>query len=45
MHQNKTGINKGKRSVWFNGRNTKLQTEHCKPQFEKYLTENFDRLK
>jgi len=44
-NQNKKGINKGKRSVWFNGRNTKLQKEHCKPQFEKYLIENFDRLK
>ena len=44
-NQNKNGINKGKRSIWFNGRNTKLQKEHCKPQFEKYLIENFDRFK
>jgi len=43
--QNKTGKNKGKRSIWFNGKNTKLQKEHCKPQFEKYLIENFDRFK
>jgi len=43
--QNKTGKNKGKRSIWFNGRNTKKQIEHCKPQFEKYVVTNFDRLK
>ena len=43
--QNKTGKNKGKRSIWFNGKNTKNQTEHCKPQFEKYIAKNFDRLK
>tara|TARA_R110000868_G_scaffold395880_2_gene667872 strand:+ start:180 stop:635 length:456 start_codon:yes stop_codon:yes gene_type:complete len=43
--QNKTGKNIGIRSIWFNGKNTKLQKEHCKPQFEKYLINNFDRLK
>ena len=43
--QNKTGKNKGKRSIWFNGKNTKEQTEHCKPQFEKYLETNYNRLK
>ncbi len=43
--QNKTGKNKGKRSIWFNGRNTKKQIEHCKSQFEKYVVTNFDRLK
>ena len=43
--QNNTGKNKGKRSIWFNGKNTKLQKEHCKPQFEKYLIENFNRFK
>ena len=40
--QNKTGINKGKRSIWFNGKNTKNQTEHAHPRFDKYLCENFD---
>ena len=44
-NQNKTGKNKGKRSIWFNGKNTKHQTEYCKPQFEKYIATNFDRLK
>ncbi|MFT4800268.1 MAG: hypothetical protein ACI93N_000026 [Flavobacteriaceae bacterium] len=44
-NQNKNGKNKGKRSIWFNGRNTKLQKEHCKPQFEKYLITNFDKFK
>jgi hypothetical protein len=34
-HQNKTGKNAGKRSIWFNGKNTKNQTEHVKPQFKK----------
>ena len=43
--QNKSGKNKGKRSIWFNGKNTKKQSEHCKPQFEKYIAHNFDRLK
>lgn len=42
--QNKSGKNIGKRSIWFNGRNTKLKKEHVKPQFEKYVAENFDRL-
>jgi len=40
--QNKTGINSGKRSIWFNGKNTKTQTEHAYPRFNKYLCENFD---
>lgn len=43
--QNKEGKNKGKRSIWFNGKNTKGKTEHCKPQFAKYLSTNFDRFK
>jgi hypothetical protein len=42
--QNKTGINVGKRSIWFNGKNTKTQTEYVKPQFEKYVVKNFDRI-
>jgi hypothetical protein len=43
-NQNKNGINKGKRSIWFNGKNTKANTEHVKSQFEKYLVKNFDRI-
>lgn len=43
--QNKTGKNKGKRSVKLNGKNTKEMSEHCKPQFEKYLETSFGRLK
>ena len=42
--QNKTGINAGKRSIWFSGKNTKAQTEYVKPQFEKYVVKNFDRI-
>lgn len=43
--QNKNGKNAGKRSIWFNGKNTKDQTEHVKPQFKKYLADNFDRIR
>lgn len=42
--QNKTGKNKGKRSIWFNGKNSKTNTEHVKPQFEKYIVNNFSRI-
>jgi len=46
--QNKTGKNKGKRSIWFNGTKTDKATgvkvEYCKRQFEKYIAKNFDRL-
>ena len=44
-NQNKKGKNIGKRSIWFNGKNTREQSEHVKPQFEKYLANNFDRFK
>ena len=40
----KTGNNKGKRSIKFNGKNTKAQTEHVKPQFEKYVATSFRRI-
>jgi len=43
-NQNKKGKNIGKRSIWFNGKNTKEQTEHVKPQFGKYLVTNFSRI-
>ena len=43
--QNKTGKNKGKRSIWFNGKNTKNKSEHPKPQWDKYLHDNFDIFK
>jgi hypothetical protein len=43
--QNKTGKTRGKRSIWFNGRKTDRKTgtvtEHCKPQFKKYVAEDF----
>lgn len=42
---NKTGKNAGKRSIWFNGRNTKEKSEHVKPQFAKYLVKDFSRFK
>ena len=43
--QNKTGKNKGKRSIWFNGKDTKNKTEHPKPQWDKFLHSNFDIFK
>ena len=42
---NKSGKNKGKRTIWFNGKNAKKKTEHTKPQFIKYVSNNFNRLK
>ncbi|RLD56757.1 MAG: hypothetical protein DRJ01_14805 [Bacteroidetes bacterium] len=42
---NKTGKNKGKRSIWFNGKSKKNMTEHTHPRFDKYLHENFDIFK
>lgn len=42
--QNKKGKNVGKRSIWFNGKNTKENKEHVKPQFKKYLASNFLRI-
>lgn len=43
-HQNKNGINTGKRSLWMNGKHTKNQTEHVKPQFEKFVVKDFNRI-
>jgi hypothetical protein len=47
--QNKTGKNAGKRSIWFNGkrknRDTGLREEYCKPQWEKYLAQDFSRIR
>lgn len=47
-NQNKKGINKGKRSIWFNGykrdKATGERKEYCKPRFEKYIARNFGRL-
>ncbi len=43
-NQNKKGKNVGKRSIWFNGKNTKEQKEHVKPKFEKYVVNDFKRI-
>ena len=44
---NKTGKNKGKRTIWFNGNKTNKKTgvkeEYCKEQFVKYLADDFSR--
>ena len=37
--QNKSGINKGKRSIWFNG--TKKGVEYAKPRYERYRASDF----
>ena len=43
-HQNKQGKNAGKRSIWFNGKNTKANSEHVKPQYQKYVATSFRRI-
>jgi hypothetical protein len=43
-HLNKNGTNAGKRSIWFNGKNTKAQTEHVRPQFQQYEATDFKRI-
>lgn len=40
----KGGKHVGTHSVWFNGRNTKAQTEHTKPQWIKYIEKDFSRI-
>ncbi len=42
---NKTEKNKGKRSIWFNGKRTASKIEVPKPQYNKYISDNFDRFK
>ncbi len=46
--KNKTGKNIGLRSIWFNGKRknklTGVAEEYCKPQWEKYLAEDFSRI-
>lgn len=44
-NKNKNGKNIGKRSIWFNGKNTKLQSEHAFEKYNKYLDEHFEKLK
>jgi hypothetical protein len=47
--QNKAGKNIGKRSIWFNGKRKNKETgeykEHCHERFEKYIANDFSRLK
>jgi hypothetical protein len=42
---NKSGKNKGKRSIWFNGKRTQEELETVKPHFEKYLADDFSRFR
>ena len=45
---NKTGKNKGKRSIWFNGNRKDKQSgvkkEYCRKMFEKYVVKDFSRV-
>ena len=43
--QNKTGKNVGKRSIWFNGKSKKTNSEHAYPRFDKYVKTSFDIFK
>lgn len=43
-HQNKTGKNVGKRSIWFNGKSQKNKTEHVHERFNKYVASDFSRV-
>ena len=43
-NQNVSGKNAGKRSIHFNGKNSKEKTEHTLPQFEKYIVKDFQRI-
>ena len=43
---NKTGKNKGRHSIWFNGNKKNeagVKEEYCKPQFLKYVASDFSR--
>ncbi len=42
--QNQSGKNEGKRTIRFNGKNTKLQKEHVKPRYQKYVVSDFSRI-
>lgn len=46
--KNKTGKNIGLRSIWFNGKRknkvTGIAVEYCKPQWEKYVAQDFLRI-
>jgi hypothetical protein len=46
---NKNGKNAGRHSIWFNGNkinpNTGVREEYCKPQFEKYIANDFSRFR
>ena len=41
----KNGKNKGIRQIWFNGKNTRKNKEHTKPQFKEFVSKNFNKLK
>jgi hypothetical protein len=48
-HQNKTGKNIGKRSIWFNGTKKSSEVgkpiEYCHPKFDRFIANDFSRFK
>lgn len=42
--QTVTGKNIGIRAIQFNGKNTRLQQEHVRPQYERYVATDFARI-
>ena len=42
--QNKSGKSLGKRTIKFNGKNSKLKSEHVLPRYKKYVAKNFSRI-
>jgi hypothetical protein len=42
--QNKSGKNKGKRTIHFNGKRTAAKTEYVKDQFVRYVATDFGRI-
>lgn len=42
--KNKTGKNAGKRTIHFNGKNSRTLTEHVRPQYLKYVAADFCRI-
>ena len=42
--QNKSGINEGKKTIKFNGRNSKINLEHVLPRYKKYVATDFKRI-
>lgn len=42
--QNKGGKGAGSRTIGFNGKSTRTKTEHVRPQYQKFVATNFNRI-